>query len=602
MSKRRFDFEPHSLQSEGDSDVVIDAVFPSDTNDTSNNQSSYNSLKLSDNENFLVPPPLSSVVGFDPEKAVFQRPQISSKTAQIISDGEKNSYGKPPKPKITKGSPTYFIGSNSNQKSHSKSALFQANQNESSASKLKNNTFAQKKAVSTFKISSSVEDNQCPIPELKSETEEVPPKGPYPAIDIEDVFSINSIISETFHLGQIQETSCILSYLAQYNILEFAKANFRQHSTGGVLQKKLIPIQELISFSQTPLKKPLLKSTPNNLKKESATLSKLIIKYSLKNEQPDSTLQSIISILDKHQNLVDEMFYQLVKQTTSNASNDCLLRTWELFLTVSSLFPVSTRNHLRIAAHIATTCLKCKQAQIIDIAVLTLIRFETRFLVGKKRGFFEILKAETQYFNVTLVEQMWNQKAQNSKLPIPFIEFYVVSSMKEKRCFETWGVFMDDGFDKELVYSVVNQKSRTIEIIASAGVHELSNILLKWFELLPDSVIPISLFDEFIRMSQDKKFDDIIDLMPKINVYTLMYLVGFLKELVEHKSETGANIQILSGTFGPCLVSAAEKFRSPEVLEQLKTLATDFMEYLMNSWQTDEIYHCKNVEEMYQVK
>jgi hypothetical protein len=56
--------------------------------------------------------------------------------------------------------------------------------------------------------------------------------------------------------------------------------------------------------------------------------------------QPQSALVQILPAIQTHRHVfVDEFFFQFVKQTTNNRAISILLKTWELFLIVASIFP-----------------------------------------------------------------------------------------------------------------------------------------------------------------------------------------------------------------------------------------------------------------------
>ena len=91
--------------------------------------------------------------------------------------------------------------------------------------------------------------------------------------------SVIEIITESFNFTKYIDKMDLYLELEQFNILEFAKNSFKKHKRGKLFKKMLIPVEDLVSFSFNPLKKPLLKSVPKAYSKHAVSISKFILKY-----------------------------------------------------------------------------------------------------------------------------------------------------------------------------------------------------------------------------------------------------------------------------------------------------------------------------------
>jgi hypothetical protein len=145
----------------------------------------------------------------------------------------------------------------------------------------------------------------------------------------------------------------LLSLLSKYSLEDFAASAFRQHRLGTRIQKLFIPIENLVSFTTTPLRKSLLKSVPKRLKKTTAELFAKLLEYSDPAAAPlhFQALGRILEILTQNQtDLVDEFVMQLIKQTINHRRSVQLGRTWQFFPILASIFPAG-QLYFSILAH-----------------------------------------------------------------------------------------------------------------------------------------------------------------------------------------------------------------------------------------------------------
>ena len=106
--------------------------------------------------------------------------------------------------------------------------------------------------------------------------------------------------------------------------------NIRKH---GLFSKRLTQ-HDLLSWSKESIPKPLLRTTDKILKKEAPETFKLIQTYmGDRKSKPISSLNICLELATKGWSLPsirDELYLQLMKQTTFNHSAESLQRGWEL--------------------------------------------------------------------------------------------------------------------------------------------------------------------------------------------------------------------------------------------------------------------------------
>ena len=407
--------------------------------------------------------------------------------------------------------------------------------------------------------------------------------------------SQQEILFDAFHIDSFVDKNSLYRTLKQYSILEYAKKSFRLHHRGSSLQHKFIPVEDLISFSFKPIHKPLLKSIPNNLKKEAIFLFDMILQFTgIKScTDPFTLVEKGIQIIKKNLCLIDEMYYQLVKQTTNNNNIERLLKTWKLFLIIASTFPVSPEHRLRILAHIARN-LYFEETSVSNYCLNVYITFESSFYKGRinnniTKEFIEKISNEIyikpSLFDSTLYEILLYQRSSYPNLPIPYIEYFLIQSLLSKRSLNEDDIFIKSG--KQSVIDEIIQENAPIDKISKCDVYELASLLLYWVKSLSNSLIPASLLDEFHRYCSEEKYIEFTTKLPQAHCLSLMYLTGFLHEFSQGN---GLSPQFFSSLFGPPIIQVVRKFRSPYSAQSFENDAIAFLYHLIQNWDTSPIY------------
>ena len=108
--------------------------------------------------------------------------------------------------------------------------------------------------------------------------------------------------------------------------------NFNTHKRG--LFGKRLTQDDLLSWSKEPIGKPLMRTMDKILKKEAPEIFKLIQTYmGDKKSKQIASLNTCLELTTKGWSLPsirDELYLQLIKQTSYNLSAESLQRGWEL--------------------------------------------------------------------------------------------------------------------------------------------------------------------------------------------------------------------------------------------------------------------------------
>lgn len=132
--------------------------------------------------------------------------------------------------------------------------------------------------------------------------------------------------------------------LSDFAFAKYCKSNYFEYSSGN-LKKKKTTILELMNFSKTKLKYPLLKSSVGEDSKLSLDVWQDILVYLglVEGKQSGShrgeAEENILELGIKHPSLRNEIYCQVCKQLTGNPNEIWLQRAWELMAAICTCFP-----------------------------------------------------------------------------------------------------------------------------------------------------------------------------------------------------------------------------------------------------------------------
>lgn len=241
-----------------------------------------------------------------------------------------------------------------------------------------------------------------------------------------------------------------LSILEPYSIEHYATTHFRKQP--GVLVFSQKGIKKLTTFSDKPFHHPLLQNTPLSKKSVVEKLETYILLYIgvkrdliqemyyryRKEDQKTLLFLAIIYILHNDESLVNECFMHIMKAMRDVPTQEALLLSWKLFLTIASLFYVSdwgVKNVIRwfIVDRMFYDNILGKYARY------SLICFHDRSILGRsidsrttRKDIIDVplgLQDGKKTFKCSLYTQMWDQRKKFPKLPIPQAIYLVIKTL-----------------------------------------------------------------------------------------------------------------------------------------------------------------------------
>jgi hypothetical protein len=418
-------------------------------------------------------------------------------------------------------------------------------------------------------------------------------------------FSIPEIIHLAFGLPVTFTKTELLEALSKYPLEHFVSTAFRKHRKGHKLNTKSIPIDSLLRFTDKPLRKPLLQCVPKQLKKKSTLLFDLLLQYTgVRTDRvvggPMQIARHVLQLLSEHpQELVDEFYFQLVKQMLGNPDQVFLLRTWDLFLLLASVFPPSEMSYLWLLAHVARNTAD-PEPRINCVAAFVFIRLETRHYCQKivdwaaDKRFIERnaeeITAGRACFGVLLYEMMWCQKNEYQQLPIPYVLYYMIELLKERNALRTNGIFRQPGTEG-VVQEILNDVNEDMTVMSKGDVNVVGTLFKIWLRELPNPVIPVEQCEIFQQMVDQNKVLGFVEKLPQVHQLTLIYVIGFLQELCRSSEHTGMDKADLAMVFGPCFVNPIKVApNEPEKIQKLTELSVVLCSRLIEARDPSVVY------------
>lgn len=414
-----------------------------------------------------------------------------------------------------------------------------------------------------------------------------------------------SMLTETSHENKpIDEILDHLKYTENASeIIDYANDNYGDHKTNDIFNKKQISKYMLISFTNELITEPLHKNLSKHLHKLSLECFKCILKYMdvLETNDHEKQIDRIISILYENNDLIDEVYCQLMKQSTHTPSNLMLEKSMKLFIVISSIFPASEN----VRSYVKTFLIQISKHPDLIITAFSefaLIRFFARCYIGRVqpkeelsqdyvKNIFMQLSMGCQVFGISVYEMMWNQRTKYPNLPIPYIEYHFTRHILEKGGASQEGLFRISGRMTEVRKMIETFNTGVDAIQSDTSVNDICSTFKAWFREMPIPIVQPDKFAEITTVGENEKhkYIEYAESLLKAHKNVLKFLIGFLQNLVIYKEATRMDAKNLSIVFGPNIVQYDEESTESDI-KITSDAANGFLQYLIENWDTSDIY------------
>jgi hypothetical protein len=263
--------------------------------------------------------------------------------------------------------------------------------------------------------------------------------------------------------------------------------------------------------------------------------------------------------------LRDEGYFQLIKQTRQNPDPQWLKFTWDLFLIVATIVPSSRNSENWIKAHLFQSSRDAPDPTIIDIAYFTFIRFTTRCIIGKPLGdiipipLIERIPRDVtgghQSFGASIYEQLWNQRFRYPAAPVPIILHEMTEALIEKGCEHREGPFRLPGNGVK-VAQMQNSINEGENPLSTADFNDVASLFKSWFRLLPQTIVDTDTISGLQTAFETKAYVRFIADLPTAHDSILKFLIGFLKRPLPAEPVIRMMAKIYAICFAPNIMDA----------------------------------------------
>lgn len=348
-----------------------------------------------------------------------------------------------------------------------------------------------------------------------------------------------------------------------------------------------------LEHSDKPIDNPLLAGIKKQDLKTAARNYKLILKYlgytpkGLKsNESIDEVLASLAAAQDEKDkskepviNLIDEVYFNLVKLSNKCKSKIVLRKVLKLFAAVATSFVPCQDFRNVLLRHLG------KLAQGNRIAKFIALRLEGTFLRNAPlmpcrserdiQAIFRQYQKGTTCFGVTITEIFFHMRHARPNAPVPYILYSLMNKVTEL-----------GGRNKENIYrvatskaqdSVIAQANDGTDIVANLSLDEATVYLKKWLDSIPGKLIPAQFAEQFKQFKppyESSAAQSFVSNLPAPTQAVLKYMMGYLRDYSQNSSVTRMDVKAFSDVFGPKLVFDDDNQNPIDFQKQQSSLIT----------------------------
>ncbi|KAK9953782.1 hypothetical protein ABG768_015909 [Culter alburnus] len=387
------------------------------------------------------------------------------------------------------------------------------------------------------------------------------------------------------------------------NMEDWASKNLNQHTQG--LFRRRVSIANMLSWNRGSIKKPMLITSDRAVKKEACEMFKLVQAYMGDRPARLDKRHVALQVVTKcwgMQGLRDELYVQLVRQTTDNLSLRSLEAGWELMAISLSFFSPSPKfrrylegyiqrhlepsNDKKILQHIMeqqdiknkkNSKSRKKRRQNNEeeedegLPISTYSKYCYRKLqkvaiTGGKKGLRKPTLEEIDHgrnaivtpslFGSALEEIMERQSELFPNRKLPWVQVQLSQYVLALGGAQTEGIFRVPGdIDEVNALKLQVEQWRIPESLSDPNVP--ASLLKLWYRELEEPVIPQSFYKQCISHYEDPDAAiSVVQSLPELNRLVLCYFINFLQVFAQpvNVSRTKMDVNNLAMVMAPnCL-------------------------------------------------
>ncbi|XP_055899346.1 uncharacterized protein LOC106079292 isoform X3 [Biomphalaria glabrata] len=382
--------------------------------------------------------------------------------------------------------------------------------------------------------------------------------------------------------------------------MEQYSQNLNRHKKG--LFGKKISLNNMLTWSKDPIQKPMIKTSDKSIKKDACEMFKMIQLYMGDRKGKQAPMSVALDIITKGWstgNMRDEIYIQLMRQTTENKREDSLQRGWELMAMCLHFFPPSQNFYSVLESYIV----KHKEPSPENVCALVphfssycYQRLMRASQTGAKKGvrkptLEEVEQAKKAIFHPSMFGSMLEdvmllQKERHPDRQLPWIQIVLSEEVLRLNGTQTEGIFRVPG-DIDEVNALKIRCDQWILPSDCPDPHIPASLLKLWYRELYEPLIPSQFYESCIEnYSNADAAISIVNQLPDINRLVLCYLIRFLQVFAapENAQVTKMDVNNLAMVMAPnCLRCESD---DPRVIFENTRKEMGFIRTLIQSLDT----------------
>ncbi|XP_014116279.1 PREDICTED: rho GTPase-activating protein 39-like isoform X2 [Pseudopodoces humilis] len=329
--------------------------------------------------------------------------------------------------------------------------------------------------------------------------------------------------------------------ISQSSMADWASKNLNMHTQG--IFRRRISISNMLSWNGGSIKKPMLITSNRTIKKEACEMFKLVQSYmGDRQTRMDRNHVALVTVTKcwSMQGLRDELYIQLIRQTTDNMCYRSLAWGWELMAISLAFFSPSPKFQSYLEGYIYRHLDSDeKSLPISTYAKYCYRKLQKVAVTGGKKGLRKPTVEEITHarnailtpslFGSSLEEIMLRQQDMYPGNKLPWVQTQLSQQVLALGGEQTEGIFRIPG-DIDEVNALKLQVDQW-KIPNSLSDPNIPASLLKlWYRELEEPVIPQQFYKECISNYENPNAAvAVVQLLPELNRLVLCYLIHFLQ-------------------------------------------------------------------------
>ncbi|XP_062444998.1 rho GTPase-activating protein 39-like isoform X2 [Rhea pennata] len=329
--------------------------------------------------------------------------------------------------------------------------------------------------------------------------------------------------------------------ISQSSMADWASKNLNMHTQG--IFRRRISISNMLSWNGGSIKKPMLITSNRTIKKEACEMFKLVQSYmGDRQTRMDRNHVALVTVTKcwSIQGLRDELYIQLIRQTTDNTCYQSLAWGWELMAISLAFFSPSPKFQSYLEGYIYRHLDNDENSlPISTYAKYCYRKLQKVAVTGGKKGLRKPTVEEITHarnailtpslFGSSLEEIMLRQQDMYPGKKLPWVQTQLSQQVLALGGEQTEGIFRIPG-DIDEVNALKLQVDQWRIPSGLSDPNIPASLLKLWYRELEEPVIPQQFYKECISNYENPDAAvAVVQLLPELNRLVLCYLIHFLQ-------------------------------------------------------------------------